>query len=183
MNNPNATLHTSRNKGREANVYLTYIIDHYDDFPDIVVFLHAHRNGSDIAWHNDDPNFDNVNTLQSLRIAHVQEKGYANLRCQHIPGCPDTIHPLETPRPGARIPEHAIADAWQYMFTDVDAPKVIGVACCSQFAVSKRQVLTRSKKDYERYIKWLMGSKLEDAISGRVLEYLWHVIFGMEAVK
>ena len=69
------------------------------------------------------------------------------------------------------------------MFTDVDVPKVIGVACCSQFAVSKRQVLTRSKKDYERYMKWLMESKLEDAISGRVLEYLWHVIFGMEAVK
>eukprot|EP01036_Dinobryon_divergens_P030843 gene30843-40148_t len=30
-----------RNQGNEAGVYLRYIVDHYDKFPDIAVFVHA----------------------------------------------------------------------------------------------------------------------------------------------
>lgn len=40
-----------KNKGREAMVYLTYIINNYSDLPDIVVFMHSQR----YQWHNDDP--------------------------------------------------------------------------------------------------------------------------------
>jgi hypothetical protein len=31
------------NRGREASVYLTYIIHHYHDLPDYVVFIHGKR--------------------------------------------------------------------------------------------------------------------------------------------
>ena len=59
---------------------------------------------------------------------------------------------------------------------------MVGVACCSQFAVSKEQVLKRPKSDYETYLKWLMDTEEDDGVSGRVFEYLWHIIFGKEAV-
>lgn len=48
---PKAPFTVLKNIGHESNVYLTYIIDHYDSLPDIVVFLHGRR----YQWHNDDP--------------------------------------------------------------------------------------------------------------------------------
>jgi len=35
--------HLPVNKGREASVYLTYIIQHYHSLPDYVVFIHGKR--------------------------------------------------------------------------------------------------------------------------------------------
>ena len=68
------------------------------------------------------------------------------------------------------------------MFGNSNVPSVVRVACYSQFAVPKRQVLTRPKDLYERALKWLMDTRLDDAVSGRVLEYLWHIIFGQDPV-
>lgn len=61
-------------------------------------------------------------------------------------------------------------------------PGEIGAPCCAQFAVSKTQVLKRKKEEYERYRQWILDTELSDAKSGRTMEYLWHVIFGKEAV-
>jgi hypothetical protein len=36
--------------------------------------------------------------------------------------------------------------------------------------------------EYLRMHKWLMNTKLDDQTSGRVFEYLWHIIFGQESV-
>jgi hypothetical protein len=38
---PNLPNYLSRNRGTEAGVYLNYIVDHYDSFPDVAVFVHA----------------------------------------------------------------------------------------------------------------------------------------------
>ena len=65
---------------------------------------------------------------------------------------------------------------------EVEVPHTIGVACCAQFAVSKEQVLKRSKLEYELYLKWLMDTPANDDASGRVFEYMWHIIFGKDAV-
>ena len=62
------------------------------------------------------------------------------------------------------------------------APTLVGAACCAQFAVSRDRVLARPLGDYERFREWVVETEKSDAKSGRVLEFLWHVIFGMEAV-
>lgn len=89
-------LHTSINKGREANAYLTYIIDNYFNLPSIIVFLHSHQkhdHGSrDVDVEN--LNFDNVATIKALKIDFIQQTGYANLRCILSPGCPAEIQPF-----------------------------------------------------------------------------------------
>ena len=73
-------------------------------------------------------------------------------------------------------------EAWATMFPDVELPQKIGAPCCAQFAVTREQVLKRPLEDYERIHKWLMDTELKDSMSGRVMEFLWHVIFGKPAV-
>lgn len=59
---------------------------------------------------------------------------------------------------------------------------MIGVPCCSQFAVSRDQVLKRSLDDYERYYNWVLTNKLSDDVTAHIMEYTWHIIFGMDPV-
>jgi hypothetical protein len=182
VDDPNAPLHTARNKGHEANVYLQYIIDNYDRLPSTMVFLHAHRDGYPQAWHTEFDTHSNVDTVRMLQIDFVQRNGYANMRCGFIPGCPDEMQPFRNPRDDWRDTEHVFAEAWEQLFNNTDVPEVVGVACCSQFAVARWQVLKRPLGDYQRYHKWLMETELTDEVSGRVMEYMWHIIFGREPV-
>lgn len=43
VDDPSAPLHPPKNKGHEVMVYLTYIIDHYDELADVTMFMHAHQ--------------------------------------------------------------------------------------------------------------------------------------------
>ncbi|KAI9826350.1 MAG: hypothetical protein M1832_000267 [Thelocarpon impressellum] len=181
VNNRSAALHTQANKGRESMAYLTYIIDNYPVFPSTVAFLHPARDGYPAAWHNDAPDYDNVWSLRQLRLDHVRRSGYVNLRCIWIPGCPDEIQPYRDPAEEHRVSEHITVEAWRYLFNET-APARIGQTCCGQFAVSREQILARPLADYRRFRAWVLATPASDAVSGRVMEYAWHVIFGKEAV-
>jgi hypothetical protein len=41
----NSTLHTLRNKGREANTYLAYIVQNYANLPSTIAFIPPHEDG------------------------------------------------------------------------------------------------------------------------------------------
>lgn len=169
------------NKGHEAMAYLTYIIDNYASLPSTMAFIHPHPDGFLTAWHTDTALHSNIDSLDSLQLPFVQEKGYVNLRCNQNPGC---------------IKEHwknrwITPLIWQELFNgtyantsgDQDAPPYVAAACCAQFAVSRTQVLERPLSDYEHFRGWIFDTVKTDRESGRVFEYLWHVIFGMEAVQ
>jgi len=161
--------------------YLTYVIDHYDTLPAIIAFLHAHE----IAEHADTPNNSNAEALRMLKLNWVKKNGYVNLRCNPDPGC-FTKNPHITP------------DIYIEMFTgtstdvnrtatytgirNIEVPLRVGQACCAQFAVTRERVRQRPKSDYELFRQWLLDTALDDAKSGRIFEYLWHIIFGMRAV-
>lgn len=100
-----------------------------------------------------------------------------NLRCNWNPGC------LEAHTDNA----HVTASVWGEVFNGTSSstnpyPVKIGGACCAQFAVSKEQVEKRPLHDYERLRDWIVNTELADAKSGRVMEFLWHVIFGKDGV-
>lgn len=170
--------------------YLTYLIDNYDTLPSTIAFLHSHRRGFLKAWHTDAPLHDNVYAMQHLQLGFVQQNGYVNLRCRWNPGC------LSTQRRNG----HVTPEIWQTIFantstppSDLNAqtgsqtggfpmPPMIGVACCGQFSVSRQQVHKRPREDYIIIRNWLFNTELNDAKSGRVLEYLWHIIFAADAV-
>lgn len=171
------TLTTPMNKGHEAMAYLSYVIDNYENLPLVMAFLHSHRDGFLSAWHTDTPLHDNVDAIRSLNLPFVQQNGYVNLRCNWNPGC------KEAHRDNAHVTPEVWADFFSGTSTEeLEAPKQIGAACCAQFAVSKDQVRMRPLHDYTRFREWILETEKSDAKSGRVMEFLWHVIFGKDAV-
>lgn len=194
-------LTTPINKGHEAMAYLTYIVDNYErSIPSVVAFLHSHREGFFKAWHVDTPLHDNVYAMRHLQIDYVKEQGYVNLRCNLNPGCKK----INKPNP------HITASVWDEVFWETSTPAFsqnsshpaavtdfslledkdklavmqprVWAACCAQFAVSREQIYKRPLNDYIKIRQWVIDTEEDDAKSGRVMEYLWHVIFGQEAV-
>jgi len=124
--------------------------------------------------------------MQSLQTDYVISEGYSNLRCVWSLGCPAEIRPQqENSRPAG---DHAgetqvvYAEAFQTLFPGEPIPETVGVACCAQFAVTREKVRERPIEDYQRYREWVVNTTLEDYISGRVMEYSWHLIFGRPPV-
>ena len=50
MLDSSAPRYLNNNRGTETCVYLRYIVDHYDDFPDVAVFVHAHPHEHQPRW-------------------------------------------------------------------------------------------------------------------------------------
>ncbi|KAL2256550.1 hypothetical protein VTK26DRAFT_1500 [Humicola hyalothermophila] len=185
-------------------VYLTHLVDAYATLAPVTIFVHAAR----FAWHNDDPDYDNVALLRRLDLPYVRGRGYANMRCVWTIGCPVEIRPRldaagdafgdhrnESDRgtgtgtgSGSERSERKLTtkeifqQAFEELMPGVEVPEEVGVSCCSQFAVSREAVWRRPRKEYERWREWLLQTPLEDDLSGRVFEYLWHIIFGKDAV-
>ncbi|KAF7189025.1 hypothetical protein HII31_09648 [Pseudocercospora fuligena] len=178
---------TKINKSKEALPYLTYIVENYSNFPQTAVFVHAHRNGWPQAWHNDAKNYDAVNMINSLNIDYVQEQGYVNLRCKTDVGCPAEINLNREPPNPIKHAEHAYPEIYGAFFNlsveDVKAQiPVVATPCCAQFAVSRNQVWKRSKEEYEKFLNLVLEMDYDDETLGTVMEYMWHMIFGREAV-
>ncbi|KAI1869030.1 uncharacterized protein JN550_006017 [Neoarthrinium moseri] len=176
VDDPEAPLTVSVNRGRESMVYLTYIIDHYDRLPNNIIFMHASR----FAWHNDDPDYDAIPTLRNLQIPYLQETGYVNLRCVWVIGCPSEIRPVEDElnkddsRP---MTKDIYKQAFEELLPELPMPAIVAVSCCSQFAVTREAVQKRPREDYLRFRQWLLETPLGDDRSGRVFEFAWHSEF------
>ena len=178
VDDPYAEHRVPANKGHEAMVYLTYIIDNYDALPSVSIFAHAHR----ITWHNNDLlDSDMVKAIRRLNLGYVQEHGYMNLRCHAQPGCRDNLH-LDATEKDANKPEVMVfREVWSQLHPDKPLPKTLSAPCCAQFAVSRDRIRSISRRQFEIWRDWLIGSKLEDRISGRIWEYTWHYIFSGQA--
>jgi len=183
VDNPRSMLKVPKNKGHEAMVYLTYIIDHYDgNLPDTIIFAHAHK----AAWHN---NFildlDTSKTIKLLRDDRVARQGYMNLRCHLDPGCPDWIHldRAEVDFDMKIKPEEKAfsSELFTELFPGHRPPPVLSQPCCAQFAVSSARVRDNPKALYEHLRKWLLETSLEDTDSGRIFEYTWQYLFTRNA--
>jgi hypothetical protein len=176
---PKAPLHPPKNKGHEVMVYLTWIIDNYDNLPDVAMFMHAHQ----LTWHNDDIlGNDAAQLVQRLSRQRVWREGYVNLKCSHYPGCPDWMHPGETEKNDNKPEEVLIAKSWSELFPLDEVPSVLAQPCCSQFALSRERI---QAKPYSQYIwlrDWLFNTRLPDSLSGRIFEYVWQFIFTGKSV-
>ncbi|KAK4219627.1 hypothetical protein QBC37DRAFT_382384 [Rhypophila decipiens] len=166
-------LHTPLNKGRESLAYLSYIIAQYDSLPDISVFMHAHSS----SWHDDQFGLDSRTSLSRLNLDRVVVQGYVNLRCWWDPGCPDHIHPFASETDDLVPEERIFRDAWLDIFPWRDIPPSISHTCCSQFALSKERIRAVRLSEYVRLRDWILGTDLEDSVSGRVFEYIWQVVW------
>lgn len=178
--NASRPLHAPRNKGNEAGIYLSYLVDQYENLPDISFFIHAHNT----SWHGEP-----VHSLSSgwavshMNLDEVQRRGLVNLRVQG-PANGGFNFSAAAENAGNRPENPYLAQAFTEMFsTDftrhdgLEMPEVLAEPGCSQFAVSKKAIRARSKEDYARMRQWLYESELSDGIAGRIWENLWQWVF------
>lgn len=180
VNDKDAPLHPPKNKGHEVMVYLTYIIDHYDNLPDISMFMHSHR----WAWHNNDIlDNDSAQIIRYLSPERVIRSGYMNLRCHWDPGCPSWLHPGAVDRNMEKQEETLIAESWSEIFPLDPIPGVLSQPCCAQFALSKERILAIPLARFVYYRDWLLRTPLDDYLSGRIWEYVWQFVFTGNSVE
>ena len=128
---------------------------------------------------------DGVPMITKLRLEYILEQGYANLRCTHAIGCPVELRPFDpsTNSSYTRDRTQAVfAESFAELVPNVAIPSEVGIPCGSQFGLSRATIHSRPQSDYIRYRDWLYSTNLEDEISGRVMEYIWHIVMGKPAV-
>jgi hypothetical protein len=164
-------LHLPMNVGREASVYLTYIIQNYNNLPDYMVFIHGKR----YQIHSDEPMLDTFPTINLLKLDYVDEEGYTALRCNwmHCPGV--QVYPELGFEDGIFDNKGLYADAWVKFFPNETIPEKVTGPCCAQFAVTRSVVHRWPIDKYEQIRQWMWArpSGQESMDSGIVLEYLW----------
>ena len=178
-NNPVAALHPPKNKGHEVMTYLTYIIDHYDVLPDILIFMHSHR------WthHNNALlGYDASEMVRRLKGDYVIREGYVNLRCHWSPGCPEWLHPGNLQESLEKQEEVVLSRCWSELFPSDPLPAALGQACCAQFALSKERVLSIPLSRFTFYRDWIARTTLSDYVSGRIWEYSWQFLFTGQSI-
>ncbi|KAF7593805.1 hypothetical protein BBP40_010862 [Aspergillus hancockii] len=192
------------NRGHEAMAYLTFIIDNYDNIPSRgAVFAH----GSRFAWHNDHPDYDNAALLAALNLQTALEPwGYHNLRCDwSLSTCPSSVSPqggidntfkaVLQPWSARAVSDIALPKALDALFgpdpgagtvnkAKLSRTHTIRSQCCAQFVVSRANIHRHSLDEYIALRQWLLdagkysnAAPLDDRISGRVLSYVWHILF------
>lgn len=188
---PSDKLQIPANRGHEATPYLTYIIDNFDSLPVTSVFVH----GSRFSWHNDDVNYDNLNLLRRLNTSSALASpsvGYHNLRCDWSAStCAPSSQPqnsYETRLRGVIEPFNArvVSDgllpvALQQIFGSANLGRndAVRSQCCAQFIVSRDRIKQHSREEYVALRQWLLDGPApsDDMIAGRIMSYLWHILF------
>ena len=174
MDDPRAKLQPPKNKGHEVMAYLSYLIDFYDELPDVVIFMHAHR----YAYHNNMIlDRDSSLMVRHLSGERVTRDGYMNLRCHWEPGCPEWVHPGAIESDAYKQEEIILANSWAELFPNEKIPTVLAQPCCGQFAVSRERIRAIPRQRFIGLRDWLLKTPLSDFLSGRVFEYTWQYIF------
>ncbi|EED15671.1 conserved hypothetical protein [Talaromyces stipitatus ATCC 10500] len=171
-------LQVPANRGHEAIVYLTFIIDNYYHIPEAgVVFVH----GSRWAWHNDEPTYDNAALLKALDVhASLETWGYHNLRCDWSA--------MISPWDARAVSDFALPAAFETLFGKGQSNSKLGKhdtvrsQCCAQFIVGRKNILQHSLQEYIALRQWLLDTShdaapSDDRVAGRILSYLWHILF------
>lgn len=186
------------NKGNEALPYLTYLIDNYENLPEVMVFMHGHRS----SWHNNALlRRSSPRTVNRLRPEAVLQRGYVNLACD------EALRRVVEPVPGAAGPsvldltrEEWEADdggqslagqpamkqherytaLWEELFPEEHHPAPPSrwdYFAGGQFAVS-REVVELIPRGRLRYLQdWILHTRLSSKSAGAVFEALWEAVF------
>ncbi|KAL9087630.1 MAG: hypothetical protein Q9165_006554 [Trypethelium subeluteriae] len=162
--------------------YLTYIIDHYDNLPDYVVFTHGHER----SWHQIEPL---PYKIRALNLTALEQENYISLRCENQMGC-ERIPYLDVQDPNWAGENH-LAEFWDSIMPNEEFPRYIAYKCCGQHAVTKKAIMAHTKEDWIRIRSPLLRD-LEDIqanevwgsepvagewILGMFYEKIWHVLF------
>lgn len=172
---PAAEFHPSVPKGREALMYFTYLHDEYEALADINIFIHAEEH----PWHLDGALQQSMLfALSRLDLEQVTQLQYFNLYTSLKGGRPEGYNTTKMVQQTDVAEEPYIAEALRANFgDDIVVPDIFVGPCCSQFAVSKAAIMSRSSDQYRHSIEWLSETDWPDQLTGRVWEHMWPWLF------
>jgi len=164
--NPNNPLNIPVNKGNEASVYLKYIIDNYDNLSDFTFFMHDdeytwHHSGSIIDKFNEavasNQMYYNINnnchwnTHNSINKDHYKDllKWYDEYIEKYIPI--------------SKVPNNS-----DFIYSYLGS---------AQFLVHKDLIKNLPKEFYKNIYDWIITTDLSNFMSGRYLEWTWHIFW------
>ncbi|KAH7040365.1 uncharacterized protein B0I36DRAFT_310535 [Microdochium trichocladiopsis] len=165
-------------RGIEVIAYLTYIFDHYDNLPDIVVFT---REAQRKPQHWDLIGEDLPATLKRLNGVLVWEEGYVNLYCDTRNNCPRW-----RANQGEFANDNELRDfqifnaAWNSLNPGIPFPKEVGQAGGNQFAVSRDRIrYAKTREEWGLYRDWVAdrAQDLTAVQSSRMWEFMWQYVF------
>jgi len=154
--------HNPLNLGREAHLYLTYIINNYNKLPDNILFLHSHK----VDWSQD---FSLPFIIDNIKWDSFD---YFNIASR------EHYNTLFTQGDyGHGSPKEWMINSWKIFEDKYDFPKEIYYYAGGQFKVNKKLILQYDISFYKKLDDWLLNTELPDWISARIFEYTWHLIF------
>ena len=160
------------NKGNEASSYLNFMLTHYDELPDTMIFLQDQQT----SMHNQ-------NMVLILRQLHLDAAPYLPLNSVYMP--------FMDPRDFCNVRKCIASSGIQKYLNRTSLPlhhMDIAFTCCAQFLVSKAAVRARPKAMYRDLYRYTTGAsdfgqRSDSFARGECLEVLWHVIFGERRVE
>ena len=165
------------NVGREAHTYLYHIVNNYDNLADITVFTQAK------VW--DHMYRQDLNYLQNLLVESAKEKHYSrNLsiasKGQYKNYDPDfNVQIREALIKICKIPEESVDKIvfreWFEKHIEPTFPDPLRLYQGAIFAVSKQQILTRSRDYYRDLLNHV--DKENNPIEAHFFERSWFYVF------
>ncbi|KAB8659294.1 hypothetical protein FH972_026183 [Carpinus fangiana] len=179
VDNPDSPLlHLDKNHGREARVYLEYIVANYDNLSDVTFFWHV----AEKVWHNNILlDWDSVKSINRMDRGNIMREGYVASRCDAWPGCPAWIK-FNPSQAEHQLDPHRLADMFnpklfgELFPEETEFPPYFAGTCCSQFAVSRDAIRNRPIELYQRLLNFVTNY-WSDQHAGMVFELLWPYIF------
>ena len=169
------------NRGREASVYLRFILDHWDaatgtdNLPDATLFMHGHFSP---GWHT-------THIVEIIR--HLNwSLPYANVNYE--PGSYVTWVQLEdSDNTGLRKLYNDVREVWPWLLADVTGVPSLPEGgsltqhCCAQFLLSRDNIRRHPREWYERALAYLHSGEEryagDFANAAIVMEMAWEWVF------
>jgi len=164
--NPNNPFNVPVNKGNEASVYLKYIIDYYDDLPDFTFFIHD----DEYAWHHSGSIIDKYDEAvkSNLMYYNINDRAGWNRRNLIPPETYAELLKFYDKYIEAYIPISKVPNNEDFIF---------GYIGSAQFLIHKKLIQNLPREFYSNLYDWIITTDLPNYISGRFLEWTWHVFW------
>lgn len=164
--NPNNPFNVPVNKGNEASVYLKYIIDYYDDLPDFTFFIHD----DEYAWHHSGSIIDKYDEAvkSNLMYYNINDRAGWNRRNLIPPETYVELLKFYDKYIEAYIPISKVPNNEDFIF---------GYIGSAQFLIHKKLIQNLPREFYSNLYDWIITTDLPNYISGRFLEWTWHVFW------
>jgi hypothetical protein len=189
LQNSKDTVHLNHDKGVEAYAYLQYIVDNYDALPEVVIFVHGHRQ----SWHQDGNIDDILNNLKFDKSFYNFNNCYINPMSR---GEDETVVSHYFPRFKdsclfRKSYKLWMEDTWEELFLKrIELPERFECKAGAQFYTTREKILQHPKWFYEHMLRWLMETDIDERlrvskdkqtldsqVSGRIMEFNWHLLF------